>query len=454
MLDKSNTITIEELKAFLYSLNQEETEEKINQINIYKDECERKQKEVKTKEIERIQRAVEEEYQRRNQTKDKILKLLNECKGIPNDIEEVEISRYMLYRVDTISAEKILTKAMKRLSKRYKEILEEVLDLTEEYPKLDYVKELECTSYQTNSTAIERAKKEYVEEYTDEQRMELIKKELDIIEKAKVFNSIPIPHEILKNSDREIQSKMQKFNSIRQKRIILLSTMEADYMKLTKPREINCMIDDALLSIEGISNILTKTEYKKVKNNLLRRRRKIFRSTNDIRSIIKYKEKKTGILNYNIQEARYERMETLRYRIAEASRIIELNDIAGVEERLKKLKTLYEREKQYASVIENLGENEEKVENPEVKILEEQINGLKTRIQNSQKTISEQKEIIDDAKKELIILWKIEIDNTISNKKEDILELAQTNEGGNKLTNERRAFLGLKKMRKAKHELV
>lgn len=456
MSDNTNKITIKELKTYLYSLDDEETKEELNQINIYKDECEKKQKEVKTKDIEWIQKVVSEEYERRNQTKDKILSLLNECERIPKDIEKLEVSRYMLYRVDIIRAEKILTKVIKRLGKRYKEILLQVLELMEIYPTLDYVKEIDSSIYKTNSDALEKAKKEFVEEYTDEQRMELIKKELDIIQKSKVFNSIPIPHEILKNSDREIQSKMQKFNNIRQKRIIMLSTMEADYIKLMDPREINQMIDDALLSIEGISDILTEAEYKRITKKLIRRRKRIYRSTSEIRSIIKYKEKKTGIINYNIQEARYGRMEVLRNKISEASKIVQMNDTSKVEEKLKRIKSTYEKEKQFASIIENI-ESDETIndsQNIEILKLKEQIDGLEKRIQNSESIIKDQEKIIEDAKKELLILWKIEIDNTISNKKEDILELAESNDYNRKFETEKKAFLGLNKIRKAKHEVA
>lgn len=450
MLDNQNKITIEELKTYLYSLDEEETEEKEIQINIYKDECAKKQKEVKTKDIEWIQKVVSEEYQRRNQTKDKILNLLNECKDIPSAIEEIEISRYMLYRVDIRSAEKILEKAIKRLSKRYKEILKEVLESIEIYPILDYVKEIDSSIFKSDNSALERAKKEFVEEYTDEQRMELIQKELDIIEKAKIFNSTPIPHEILRTSDREIQSKMQRFNSIRQKRIRILSSMESDYLKLAEPREIEQMIDDALASIEGVSEILTKAEYRKVKNKLIRRRRKIYRSTSETRSIIKSKEKKTGIINYNIQEARYIRMEELRSVIVESSKIIQMNDITKLEEKLKVIKLSYDKEKRYALVIENLDENADT--NAEVKILEGQINSLEKRIETSKKIIIEEEEKIANAKKELIILWKVEINNTISSRKDELLELAETNGYENQITKEKKIFATLAKIRKSKKE--
>ena len=453
MSDELNTITAQELKAYLGSLDKEETEEKAKQINIYEEECLKKQKAVRTKDIERIQKAVSEEYLRRNQTKDKILSLLNECKSIPENIEEIEISRYMVYRVDIKSAEKILTKAIKRLNKKFKKNLEEILELIEIYPLLKSVEEIDASIYKTNSNLLERAKEEFAEEYSQEQKMKLIEKELDIIAKAKIFNSTPIPYEILKTSDREIQSKMPKFNSIRQKRINILSTMERDYLKLTEPREINCMIDDAILNIDSISSILTDREYKRAKNKLIRRRKKIFRNSNEIRDIIKSKEKRTGINNYNIQEARYERMNTLKNKIDEATKIIKLNNTDSSEKELKKLKASYEKEKQFASVINNLMEENESGANSNISMLEERINSIENKIKNCKKTIKEQEEILSEAKKELIVLWKIEIDNTISNKKEDMLELAEDNHEVN-LKNKRTNLFGLKKQYKAKHELV
>ena len=49
MLKQNNKITIEELKAYLYSLENEKTEEIAKQINGYKEKCEEIQKDVKAK---------------------------------------------------------------------------------------------------------------------------------------------------------------------------------------------------------------------------------------------------------------------------------------------------------------------------------------------------------------------------------------------------------------------
>ena len=99
---------------------------------------------------------------------------------------------------------------------------------------------------------------------------------------------------------------------------------------------------------------MTRAEYKSVKNALIKRRKRVFRSTNDIRSVIEAKEKKTGITSFNIQQARYLRMENLRNTILEAQRLIKEHPITELEEQLEKLKISYQREKQFASVIEKL----------------------------------------------------------------------------------------------------
>ena len=119
---------------------------------------------------------------------------------------------------------------------------------------------------------------------------------------------------------------------------------------------------------------------------------------------------------------------------------------------MKKLEQTYEKEKRYALVIEDI--NNKGNTNAEVALLEEQMKSLKNRIQNSKKIIEEQKNRIADIKRELIILWKVEIDNTISNKKEDFLELAEGNDERNEFSTEKKAILGLSKLKKAKSELV
>ena len=191
---------------------------------------------------------------------------------------------------------------------------------------------------------------------------------------------------------------------------------------------------------------------------MIRKRKKIYRATSELRSIIKSKEKKTGVVNYNVQEARYNRMTTLRGIITEANSIIKANTLVGAEEQLKKLKTSYEREKQFAVVIEKLQEDKgEKVEQNEgLRAYEEQISSLEYKINNSNKIIKEQEEKINKAKKELLILWKMEIDTTISKKKETLEIPENIEESRAKVkNNETKGFLSkIIKTQSGKHACV
>lgn len=352
--NKSNMLTVYDLKTYLYSLEKEKEREIAKKTHEYRLRCNSNKAKYKKREITKIQKTIDKEYLTRFKTRDLILELLEEAKTIPRDIEELEIAEYMLYRVDIRKAEKLINKVSKTLSKRYEDIKDEVREKIEEFPMLQGTLEVDFSEYDVKGNGLAHAKEQYKLEYTEEERNSLIQKELDIIEKVKHFNTIPIPHEILKNSDRDIQSKMQKFNSIRQRRIKILDTMKLDYEKLLDPREIMNTIDDAIITIDGIEEILTKAEYNSVKKALIKRRKKVHRSTNDIRSMIEAKEKKTGILNFNIQQARYLRMEALRNIIFEANNLIKANPLEELEKQLEKLKISYEREKQFASVIEKL----------------------------------------------------------------------------------------------------
>ncbi len=362
------------------------------------------------------------------ETKEELNSLIIECEKIPKEIEKLKISKYMAYRAYLNKAEKIIGKAIKRLSNRYNSIVDEIFDEAKELDKFEDIEEIDFSEYKVNQEELEKIKNEFKEEFTEEEKKALIQKELYIIEKAKVFNTMPIPHEILKNPDREIQSKMKKFNNARQRRLRIISTMEQDYIKLIEPREEIKMIEDAASNIETVKDILTKSEYKALEGSLTKRKKKIYRSTKEIRDIIKSKEKKTGIINYNIQEARYERMDKLGNVISNASKIIEQNKVTELEKQLEKSKASYEREKQYASVIEKLHEENPDVDmNIEVKTLEKQVNNLEETINISKQVIKEQEDIINNAKNELIILWKIEINTTIF-KQEKVVELAESNE--------------------------
>ncbi len=462
MLEKQNIITVNELKTYLYSLDAEKKKAKEEAINNYKIKCENTRKKIRLKEIQKIKIAITKSYRERIEARDTILKLLEECSNTPKMLQKLENAKYMVYRANVRSAESVLIKVGKDIVKRYNELTSRIEQKLDAFHALDDVKEIDFSIYKPQSN-IEEIKEKYKEDYTEEERKALIQKDLDMIAKAQVFNTTPIPHEILKDSDRDIQSKMPRFNNIRQKRLRILATMKDDYVKLEIPREITAMVDDAILSIETLKDILTKSEYNKIKNSLIRKRKKIYRSTTELRNTIKIKERKAGIVNYNIQEARYGRMEALRNIINEANAIIKANVMPGAEEQLGKLKTSYEREKQYAAVIEKLEEESGNgiTQNMEVKAFEEQITTLEYKIRKSQAIISEQEEKIERAKKELIILWKMEIDTTISKKKENLELAAPTKATESRIqrnrTKQKRAkgfFIKLKKSQGGKHACV
>lgn len=411
-------VTVSDIRAYLNSLEKRKQREKNKRTHDYKIECSSNMTKVKKRDIVKIEKAVEKEYISRMKLADEILELLDEAKAIPEDVERLEIAEYMLYRVDMRKSEKIVNRASKKLTRRYIEIQKEVAGKIKVFPMFKEVREIDYSEYNTSGDEIQKSKEQYKLEYTEEEREKLIEKELNIIEQVKAFNSVPIAHEILKNSDKDIQSKMQKFNSIRQKRIRILTTMEEDYKRLITPRELLNIIDEATKYLESVKHILARAEYNTVKKSLLRRRKRIYRNTNDVRNVIKTKEKKTGILNFNIQQARYYRMEGLRNTILDATALIKENPIEQPENQLEKLKIAYEREKQFASVIENLNGGMPGNTHAELRAYEEQISMLQYKVTNSRRIVKEQEERIRTAKKELIVLWKMEINEAIYKKKE------------------------------------
>ena len=56
--------------------------------------------------------------------------------------------------------------------------------------------------------------------------------------------------------------------------------------------------------------------------------------------------------------------------------------------------------------------------NSEVRAYEEQINNIQYKLMNAKRIVSEQEERIKEAKKELLVLWKIEINSAVDKKKE------------------------------------
>lgn len=453
---KAKTITASQLKSYLNSLEKEQEKEIVKRVHEYKVMCNANMLKIRKREITKIQKTVEKEYLIKNKVKDEILELLEECKEIPSNVEKLQIAEYMLYRVDINKAEKVVSKATKRFNKRYEEILNTIDQKIEEFPVLDDIEAIDYREFAPEGNNLAKSKEQYKLQYTEEERKALIQKELEMIEKAKEFNSIPIPHEILRNSDKDIQSKMQKFNAIRQKRIRILSTMQENYEKLLDPREILNMADEAIAYIENIEDILTKAEYNSIKNILNRRKKRVNRNTNEIRTIIETKEKKTGIENFNIQQARYVRMEYLRNVILEASNLIKENSVDGLAEQLEKLKISYEREKQFASVIQNLNGGRDGNTNAEVIAYEQQIHSLQYKLLNSKRIVEEEQEKIKNAKKELLVLWKMEINSAVCKKKEN-LGLPSPDKGEKpqrSMARNKNAFIKLKKVSRGKHASV
>ena len=455
MSEELKKLTISELKTYLYSLEDEKKQEKDKQVKAYKTQCTKDNKKESNKEIQKIKKKINKEYAPMMVAKEKILNLLEECSNIPKNIEKLEVTKYMIYRAEVDSGEKQVSKVIKRLEKKYNKIVETIVDTVDVFPICENIDELDFNEYKAEGKAVTRAMNKYKEEYTQEEKMALIQKELDIMDKIKVFNTVPIPHEILKSSDRDIQLKMKKFNNIRQKRLKILATMEADYLKLLEPREVETMIDDAIVNVETVSTILARSEYKNIRNNLLRKKRKIYKQTSEVRSIIKTKESKTGIINFEVQEARHNRMEKLRTVITQALQEIKANEFSHFEEQLKKLKLSFEKEKQFANIIEKLDDVNSNNANSQVKVYEDRIRNLEQKINTSKEIIKEKQEEIEKAKKELLVLWKMEISSTISNKKETLLLPEQAEENKeNKNTKTKIMLSKIKKVQNGKHACV
>ena len=140
--------------------------------------------------------------------------------------------------------------------------------------------------------------------------------------------------------------------------------------------------------------------------------------------------------------------------INDATKIIEQNKVTEIEKQLEKLKISYAREKQFESVIKKLHEEAEDTDmNTEVQTLENRIKNFEETINVSKKVIKEQEEIINNAKKELLILWKIEINTTIS-KQEKILELAEDNKESNKGNKKKESIFEKLKKVQGKEEYI
>ena len=98
--EKNKTITASELKAYLDSLEQEKEQEKINRIQEYTKANKEIKEKAKEKEILKIEKALDKEYNTKELAQKEILKLLENLKQIPEDLARLKIMEYMIYRVD------------------------------------------------------------------------------------------------------------------------------------------------------------------------------------------------------------------------------------------------------------------------------------------------------------------------------------------------------------------
>ena len=134
--EKQNTMTVSELKAYLYSLEKEKEEEKQKRTKEYLEANEEKEKKQKqNKAIAKIEKDIEKEYSRVMETKEEICEILEEMQEIPKDIEKLMIAEYMIYRVDYRKAEKYVNKIAKQLEKSYISMKRTINQEIEELPR-------------------------------------------------------------------------------------------------------------------------------------------------------------------------------------------------------------------------------------------------------------------------------------------------------------------------------
>ena len=83
----------------------------------------------------------------------------------------------------------------------------------------------------------------------------------------------------------------------------------------------------------------------------------------------------------------------------------------------------------------------------ELRAYEEQINNLQGKLLNSKRIVTEEQGKIKNAKKELLVLWKMEINSAVNKKKE---RLGLLSSGGNADSNGSRGVRGnaLKRLKK------
>lgn len=429
-------ITVEELKTYLESPKEEITKDETLKISEYTKKCEEEHKNVDEKNIRKIKEELKSEYERRNQTKDKILSILKECDEISSKIEKVEVAKYMITRADVRRAEKIVQKEIEELQTTYGKNINEILEIIKKIHGLENVENIDFNIYKQSEKLLTKVKEEFKEELSEDERKELFKEKLDNIENIKRFNSAKIPNKVLKNADNEMQAKLSKFMLVRQKRIKIASTMKNDYMKLVEPTEYKIMIEDALEKLKIISDIIEENRYKKINRELIKIQKRIDRSTSEIRYIIGYKEKKLGLEDYNTQFARQNRMENLETEICNANKDINSKNIESLKKQLAETQKTYEKEKQFKDIVSKFEEPEETEKDKNSEELIEEIRknlvSLQNEVEIAEKIIAEQNKRIEKINEELLVLWKIEIDSTLEVKNNAIALLGNKKEENTK----------------------
>ena len=133
--EKLNTMTVSELKTYLYSLEKEKEEEKQKRTKEYLEANEDEKQQKQNKAIAKIEKDIEKEYSRVMETKEEICEILEEMQEIPKDIEKLMIAEYMIYRVDYRKAEKYVNKIAKQLEKSYISMKRTINQEIEEFPR-------------------------------------------------------------------------------------------------------------------------------------------------------------------------------------------------------------------------------------------------------------------------------------------------------------------------------
>ena len=166
--EKLNKMTATQLETYLYSLDKEKEHEEAKRVRDYKARCNANMQKVRKREIAKISKVVEKEYITRLKIRDNLLDLLAEGKEIPKCIERLEVTEYMLYRVDLRKSEKVINKVSKKLDKRYKDIQNEIESKIHNFHMLESIEDIDYSEYNTDGDYLAKTKEQYRLEYTEE----------------------------------------------------------------------------------------------------------------------------------------------------------------------------------------------------------------------------------------------------------------------------------------------